>query len=577
MTLTLADIDVWDAAAIDEVFAAATSRAEGAQTTGDTVGDLLSFVWWDGQAADAAHDSAHLVKVTLGDHADQCRRVADAAKRAAAAVADVKYRLSMIRADADEAQLSIDSRTGAVTSKITVLTAEQVAHRDAVTHDLTGRITQLLADADTADGDLATAIETADGAAVGNPAGTPPPTLPAAPPASASPADVKRWWDGLTAAHQVDCIVGDPAALDRDGIPIDIRDAANRIRLPRETATAKAALDRALDRTKSHETSPETPRARLNDLLAIDNALHPKRPDGSLTTIDEHDRRTLVRLDTVSNPRHVLGAIGVGDVDHAAHVGVTTGGVNTNATSLPGMAAEATNLRRTAADILTRAGDPDPQSVATVAWVGYEPPATMVDMRVASDGLARAAAPHLNSFFQGLAATTENPYQAITAFGHSYGSLVTSLAVQENSPVKNAVFYGSPGLELAHVGDLRLASGGHAYYEQAPGDPIDWVQRGSHALPLVIGAPLSWLVTSGEHHQPFGNTPDQIAGITQLSTSAGADPMHIDDHRAGARGHSEYARDAPHETGTDTRTLRMSGYNFAAVLSGVRGATKTGK
>jgi hypothetical protein len=586
MTLTLADIEVWDDAAIDQVFAAANSRAEGAQSAGDTVGDLLSFVQWHGATADAAHDSAARIKVTLGEHADQCRRVAAAATKAAAEVADLKYRLSVIKADAGAAFISIDEQTDTLTRKTAVLTVSQLEQQKAVMQDLTRRIQQLLTDADAVDRDLATAIEAADGAATAPDPGAPAPNLPKPPPTSASPADVKKWWDSLTPQEQTDYIAHDPAAIDRDGIPIDIRDAGNRIRLPHELAAAETALNTAKGKESAYweqvYTHPENieglgdppgdlarAQARYDDLIGIQNALYPNNPDGTPRTIDAKDRRTLIQLDTTSNPRQVLSVIGIGDVDNATHVGVTVGGVSTNASSLPGMADEATNLRHTTRDILTWAHDPNPESVATIAYVGYEPPADLDDLRVTSDGLARTAAPHLNSFFNGLAATTENPHQEITAFGHSYGSLVTSLALQEGSPVKNVVFYGSPGLELAHASDLHLAPGGHAYFEQAAGDPIRGVQHPLSLIPYV-GPALDWAVTARNPTiMPFGATPDELRDITQLSTSAGTDPMNID--RAGASGHSEYPRD----DGSGA-TLRMSGYNLAAVLSGVQSATKAG-
>ncbi|MGH3633022.1 alpha/beta hydrolase [Mycobacterium sp.] len=606
MTITLADIDSWDAGAIDQVFNAAGSRAEGAQTTADTVGDLLSFVQWNGEAAEAARQSAQRIKVALGEHAEQCRRIAAAAKTASAEVVDIKYRLSMIRADADQAFLRIDSRSGTLSGKTAVLTVSQLDHRRAVMPELAGRVKQLLVDAQAADRDLATAIETAEGATTDGPTGTPRPKLPNPPPGSVSRADVKQWWDGLTPQQQTDYLATSPAMLDRDGIPADIRDAANRIRLPHEIAVAQATLAAATskqenfgsDYARTHGGSypPYTPgdldlacanaQSRLDDLLGIQNALYPKNPDGTPRTIDRSDRRSLMLLDTTSNRRHVFGAVGIGDVDHAAHVGVTVGGVATNAAGLPGMADEATNLRHTTREILTSAGDLDPNSVATIAWVGYEPPSSMGDLRVVDgDVLARAAAPHLNSFFHGLTATTENPHQEITAFGHSYGSLVTSLALQEGSPVKDVVFYGSPGLELGNVDGLHLAPGGHAYYEQAVGDPIAWVQRapeiGAGLLPLILVPPLAPLGAlgvidlfsgQGDHDQFFGDTPNQISGITRLSTSSGTDPM-LGEQRAAASGHSEYPRDDA--TGNHQK-LRMSGYNLAAVLSGVAGATKTG-
>jgi hypothetical protein len=587
MTLSLADIEAWDEGAIEQVFSAATFRAEGAQTTGNTVGDLLTFVNWHGASAEAARDSANRIKVTLSDHADQCKRVAAAAHKAAAEVADLKYRLSTIEAEAHAAQLTINDQSGAVTSKATVLTVAMQKQQDAVKADVENRIRQLLADADGVDKDLATAIQTADGAATGPAPTGPAPNLPKPPPASASQADVKKWWDGLTPQQQSDYIAHDPAAIDRDGIPLDIRDAGNRVRLPHELATAESTLNDAKGRESAYweqvtlhpgdvDKLGDPPgdlaraQARYDDLLGIESALYPKNADGSPRPIDPKDRRSLILLDTTSNPRHVFGAIGIGDVDNATHVGVTTGGVGTNASSLPGMSDEATNLRHTTRDILSWAHDPDPESVATVAWVGYEPPSDMDDMRVTDDGLARAAAPHLTSFFNGLGATTENPNQQITAFGHSYGSLVTSLALQGGTPVKDVVFYGSPGLELGHAGDLHLAPGGHAYYEQTPDDPIRGVQHPLSLIPYV-GPALDWLATGGfPTLLPFDATPDEMAGITQLSTSPGTDPMNID--RLGSSGHSEYPRD----DGTGRQQLRMSGYNLAAVLSGVSGATKEG-
>ncbi len=354
MTLTLADIDVWDDAAIDEVFAAATARAEGAQATGDTAGDLLSFVPWDGRAADAARDSAHRIKLTLGDHGDRCRRVAEAARRAAAEVADLKYRLSQIRADADEAFIRIDNQTGALAPRTAVLAVDQLRRREAVMPQLAGRIERLLADADSADRDLAqaigTAIEYADGDPVGAPRTLPSPLPREGPPNE--PADVKKWWDALTPQQQVDYIARDPAAIDRDGIPADIRDAANRIRLPHEIATATTTLEVATRQEAAYWEYVNTHHGELPPDCAADPvaalARARARHDellGIRKAISGTDRRRLVLLDTKSNPRHVLAAIGVGDVDRAARVGVTTGGVTTDVTDLPRLVEEATELQ----------------------------------------------------------------------------------------------------------------------------------------------------------------------------------------------------------------------------------------
>jgi len=73
---------------------------------------------------------------------------------------------------------------------------------------------------------------------------------------------------------------------------------------------------------------------------------------------------------------------------------------------------------------------------------------------------------------------------------------------------------------------------------------------------------------SGVNDQWFGNTPNQVAGIIPLSTAAGTDPI-LGISRAAADVHADYPRAVD-------GALRMSGYNLAAVLSGVPHATKTG-
>ena len=138
-----------------------------------------------------------------------------------------------------------------------------------------------------------------------------------------------------------------------------------------------------------------------------------------------------------------------------------------------------------------------------------------------------------------MAATTNVPDQHITAFGHSYGSLVTSLALQQGAPVSDVVLYGSPGTELANVSQLGVQPG-HAYYMIGVNDHV------SDIIP-EFGA--------------FGPAPQDVPGFTQLSANTGVGPGDGLVHER-AWGHSEYARD-----GSNT-FLRMSGYNMAAVLSG---------
>jgi hypothetical protein len=176
--------------------------------------------------------------------------------------------------------------------------------------------------------------------------------------------------------------------------------------------------------------------------------------------------------------------------------------------------------------------------VASVAYLGYDAPDNLVG--VTHDYLAHDAAGPLHNFYKSIAATTNVADQHITAFGHSYGSLVTSLALQQGAPVSDVVLYGSPGTELTNASQLGVQPG-HAYYMIGVNDHV------SDIIP-EFGA--------------FGPPPQDVPGMTQLSVNTGVGPGDGLPHER-AWGHSEYARDGSNQQ------LRMSGYNMAAVLSGV--------
>ena len=258
------------------------------------------------------------------------------------------------------------------------------------------------------------------------------------------------------------------------------------------------------------------------------------------TILDNHasDGVGLLLLDSTSNPHTVLAAIAKGDVDNAQRVGVTVPGMDSSVReSAQEMTNEAIAQYNEAVHLRTPGGVANLQAVASIAWLGYQTPGMNFD--VTDDTVARAGAGPLNHFFKGLAATTNVPDQQITAFGHSYGSLVTGLALQQGAPVHDVVLYGSPGADVTSVSQLGV-SPGHAFYEIGVNDGV--------------------ATTVAETH-PFKTPIQDIPGFTQLSVNSGADPEGMWHERA--YGHSEYARDG------NNGLLRMSGYNMAAVLAGV--------
>lgn len=104
---------------------------------------------------------------------------------------------------------------------------------------------------------------------------------------------------------------------------------------------------------------------------------------------------------------------------------------------------------------------------ATIAWLGYDTPG-LTDAPLA--GRAHEAAPLLRQLWEGLdlpdAVNTTN-------IGHSYGSLVSATALRDGfRGVDTLVVIGSPGLEADNVDDLDLAEGMRFFAGRAPFDGV---------------------------------------------------------------------------------------------------------
>ena len=530
MTLTLGDVERWDPAAITTVFDAAIKRSQGTRTASAALTEMMRLLSFGGDAAEAAHAATRRTTLVLDAHADTCDAVGRAAQRSAEEVASIRQRLRVIRDTARDHHLTIKDATGVAVPPrdlSSYSTADQQSILDTALR-LTQSITQLLADADVADEDLAAAIRGADGDLspdqLNAQLGHQPPRIPRVPAPGSDPAEVTAWWHRLTPGQQDRVKEWFPDSIrNLDGIPTDTRDDLNVPVLQRELARLQRGW---LDRDGTWHTSPE----KLADLQALQQ------------TLTANPGSSLILLDTTVNPRKVLAALGIGDVDDAERVGVTVGGMNTRVRShVDAMVTAAQTQRAKAVELRERAGLPNPDAVASIAWLGYDTPTNAKD--VMHDWLARDGARSLNGFYRGLAATTNVPQQHISAFGHSYGSLVTSLAVQ-GAPVGDVVLYGSPGTELTNASELGVPPG-HAYYLIGAQDHI------AETIPM-FGA--------------FGAAPQDVPGMVELSAGTALAPGGaLGDGRLHERafGHAEYD-----DVGSNGE-LRMSGYNMAAVLAGL--------
>lgn len=270
-----------------------------------------------------------------------------------------------------------------------------------------------------------------------------------------SVAETTAWWSRVAgradAPALLDALVaGMPDGLGGlDGVPYRVRDAANRLRLATATDEALAAVHAAPPGTTPNLRSGAEMAAwrRWSALTAVSRAL-----DGPGT-------RQLVELDLDAQPP--LGAVAVGDLDGADHVGVLVPGMGTTlASGIEGLTGHAESLRAAQQDALGRTG-----RAAVVAWVGYEAPTVLT---VLGSEHAEAGAPRLQRTLAGIDGTLGDTHLSVVM--HSYGTTTGALALAgADLGVDDAVMLSSPGLTVDRAADLHA---GDVWYAMPPDDRL---------------------------------------------------------------------------------------------------------
>jgi len=179
----------------------------------------------------------------------------------------------------------------------------------------------------------------------------------------------------------------------------------------------------------------------------------------------------------------------IGDLRSARNIAVLVPGVGTDLDTYEQV------FHRDAQNLADRLAGTD---TAVVAWLGYDPPDSVV--AAINEDPARDGATSLASFVASL------PPAHITVVGHSYGSLVVGLAVGEKGMVADeVVFIGSPGVGADTVSDLHLPPSSTVWTGLTPLDPIQL------ARPTCLTEPGECL-----------SSPEVVFGIDPHSSAFGA-------------------------------------------------------
>ncbi|MDX3637907.1 alpha/beta hydrolase [Streptomyces sp. MB09-02B] len=265
-------------------------------------------------------------------------------------------------------------------------------------------------------------------------------------PASATPAQVARFFAGLTAAQRTELAERHPLVVGGlDGAPPDLRHAANA-----------RALTAGRDRELARAADPEQPEGVRREARAraatYDSLLTPGR---RVLAFDPRGRGQVAEV--------------YGDLRTARRIAVVVPGSDTDLASYDAAAGMARNLR---AEMARRSPADHP---AVIVWVGYTTPVG-VGWDAATGHLARVGAPRLLRFLDGLAATT-HPVAPPSVFCHSYGSVLCGAAAPRltGRQASDLVAVASPGMRLEHAGQVPV--GRHARLWATARNATDWIHR----------------------------------------------------------------------------------------------------
>ncbi|RKT16161.1 alpha/beta hydrolase family protein [Streptomyces sp. 1114.5] len=471
--------------------------------------DRVHASGWSGPAADAAIPSLDATTTQLHAADIELATVGQTLRDYADLFGLAQSKLRQALTDAAAKGLTV-SDTGAVSwpAPTGPVDASWEAKQKTAAEDIATRIGAALTEAGTADQALAAllrgfaqhatgksgltlAVAEADQKAANGPNS---PYLRDMPAAGAPPTEVNRWWNGLDPAGRQWFIDHHPEKVGNlDGIPAEVRDQVNRAYLEKRMKE----LD-GKNRTKEEEEEFQKLKP-IRDRLDQDS----KAKDGRPHTY-------LIGIGAEGQGRAILS---FGNPDTATDISSYVPGITTTPDSLgmakpgttPGTneAENALNVWREANKKVKPGG-----SVASIIWLGYDPPD--IDVTATTPERALKGAPDYARFVTGLRATnTSGQCPHITSIGHSYGSLLVGQATKMAAHQGNytlpddVVIIGSPGVGVKHAADLGMPAG-HVWAGAAANDPV--TQLPSPKTQLAPW-PFGGLIGADPHDLWYGRDP----------------------------------------------------------------------
>jgi hypothetical protein len=472
--LTVADIDRWSADAVREVFHAAGARGQATVDAARELGSLAVFDDWQGATARARRHSNAAIRQDLDAHGNESLAVARAAGRVADDITKVQSKLSALRRDAAELQMTIDRHTDRVVPDANFSGPPTVALIAGI--QLQHRLDAIVAEANSADQELADAIDMADGDRPAPPGPHDNRTVIQEALSRSLPDDPQRFnelWNQLSPEERDWLYCQDRDIGNHAGMPWDPpdhlgRDHYNRLHLDELAQQSRSDVTRIqhdIDRLTAEPNADDgAVYALLSQLAAARKRLASYQSVQAGLTSADGPKRYLGLLDAFGH-----GAVSIANPDTARR----------NAIFVPGTGQDLSRLtfsddKALAMYTATLAADPGlrPEDVSVTTWMGYDRPMDL--SRAAFPQPALGGADRLVAFENGQRASHVGQPSLDTVIGHSYGSTVIGAAgaAGRHLDADNVIAVGSPGMLVDRAGRLSLHLGGNVYVMRAANDAV---------------------------------------------------------------------------------------------------------
>lgn len=435
---------------LDELADAWREQAKNLTDRAESVGEqVTALASWEGTAASEAREGLKQIKTQLSDAADEIAEVPPALSAAADEISDAKRQLeAAVTKGEGVVQVSDSGEVSAVPAGSREMNADEIKEREEKLSEVREGIEAALRKATTADEDASATLNGIRPAEIGIDAGAGVGRLPKIP--SGDPAQIAKWWQKLSPMERESLLFTDSAKIGNlDGIPIEVRDRANRFALDEHRAIMETKIDEYARTGDENSPYGKKMQDKLDGINKISDYLgkHDGKPDAQ--------RVYLIGFDAQHMSKNGEAIVSIGNPDTADNVSTHVPGTTSR------LAASGSRIGEMNA-MYGAMNDADPNAEnAAITWIGYDAPQDIAT-EATSEKYIPDAAEDLTRFQDGLRETHQGGDAHHTVMGHSYGSTVIGHALHPDQPdqpslqADKVVLVGSPGTGTEHVSELEI-------------------------------------------------------------------------------------------------------------------------